>query len=259
MIAMGLVTILETGTLIWVIVLALGSTGVSEPSGIAPSEPVITGMFAALLLAVFAFIGFENTVNMAEEVRQPRRTIPLALLITLAIVTVLYAAVSAAALVVAAPAELATADAPLALVYKHATGRDGTFLNGLAVCATVNGVLAQIVMVSRLLFGMAEDGFLPNGLAYVWPRTRTPVVTTLIAAALVLILALAAPIEPLARVTSSILLLIFAFVNAALVRIKLRHGRAPESTFTIPIWVPAAGVVLSLLPVAWEIWRLAGI
>ena len=100
----------------------------------------MAGVFAALLLAVFAFIGFESAVNMAEEVRRPTRTIPLALLLTLVIVAALYATVSAAALAVATPAELAASDAPLALVYRLATGRDGAFLNGLAVSATINGV-----------------------------------------------------------------------------------------------------------------------
>jgi amino acid transporter len=257
MVAMGLVTVVETGTLIWVVIVALTSDGVpNAPAALPPAEPAVTGLLAALLLAVFAFIGFESTVNMAEEVRQPRRTIPLALLITLVVVGALYAAVSAAALVVATPMELAAADAPLAMVYQHATGKEGTFLNGLAVCATVNGVLAQIVMVSRLLFGMAEDGFLPAPLAYVWPRTRTPVVTTVIAGAVVLLLALAVPIEPLARLTSSLILVIFAIVNAALVWIKLRRVPPPRGAFTVPIGVPAAGVIFSLLPVGWEAWRL---
>jgi amino acid transporter len=159
---------------------------------------------------------------------------------------------------VATPAELATADAPLALVYLHATGRDGTFLNGLAVCATVNGILVQIVMVSRLLFGMAEDGLLPARLAYVWPPTRTPVISIVVTALAVLALALAAPIEPLARVTSSVLLVVFATTNAALLRMKLRKEPAGRDVFVVPAWVPAAGVVTSLLPVGWEIARLAG-
>ncbi|HJQ60086.1 MAG TPA: APC family permease, partial [Vineibacter sp.] len=204
MIAMGLVTVIETGTLLWVIIVAL--TGDAVPAVAPPVAALpdgsVANLFAAVLLAIFAFIGFESTVNMAEEVRRPTRTIPIALLVTLAIVATLYAAVAAAALWVASPAELATAEAPLALVYRHATGRDGTFLNGLAVCATVNGVLALLVMVSRLLYGMAEDGFLPAFLAHVWPRTRTPVPATLLTAGVVLILALAAPIEPLARLTS---------------------------------------------------------
>ena len=257
MVATGVVTILETGTLIWVAAVALtsGATPEAAAMAVAPAE-AMAGVFAALLLAIFAFIGFESAVNMAEEVRRPTRTIPLALLSTLVIVATLYAVVSAAALAVATPAQLAAADAPLTLVYQLATGRDGTFLNGLAVTATINGVLAQIVMVSRLLFGMAEDGFLPARLAYVWPSTRTPVIATLVTAAAVLLLALVAPIGPLARVSSTVLLLIFATVNAALLRIKLRHEPAGEGVFLVPAWVPAAGVLLSLLPVGWEAVRL---
>jgi amino acid transporter len=176
--------------------------------------------------------------------------------LTLAVVAALYATVSATALLVASPAELAAAEAPLTLVYRHATGHEGALLNGLAVCATVNGILAQIVMVSRLLFGMAEDGFLPRPLALVWPRTRTPVVATLVTALAVLTLSISVPIEPLARITSLLLLLVFVAVNLALLRLKIGGEPAPAGTFQVPLWVPAAGVAFSLLPLAWELFRL---
>jgi amino acid transporter len=259
MIATGIVTILEVGTLVWVAALALtsGAGPAADGFSVAPFD-LLPGMLGALLLAIFAFTGFESAVNMAEEVRRPTRTIPVVVVATLVIVASLYALVSAAALKVASPAELAAADAPLALVYTLATGRDGAFLNGLAAMATINGVLALMVMVSRLLFGMAEDGFLPPALAYVWPRTRTPLVATLAAAAAILLLALLAPIEPLARLSSSVLLLVFATVNAALVRIKARREPAGEAVFRVPAWVPASGVLFSLVPVAWEIARLLG-
>lgn len=259
MIATGIVTVLETGTLVWVAAVALTS-GVSPDAGVAVATPqdALGGVFAALLLAIFAFVGFESAVNMAEEVRRPTRTIPLALLLTLVVVTILYAVVSMAALSVATPAALAADDAPLALVYRLATGNDGAFLNGLAVTATINGVLAQIVMVSRLLFGMAEDGFLPSRLAYIWPRTRTPVTATLVTAAAVLLLALLAPIEPLARVSSIVLLLVFTTVNAALLTIKLRREPPPSGAFLVPLWVPAGGVLSSAAPIAWEMVRLVG-
>ncbi len=257
MIATGLVTILEAGTLIWIASVALTSGVTPEPAIVATaSSEGIAGVFAALLLAIFAFIGFESAVNMAEEVRRPTRTIPLALVATLVIVASLYALVSAAALSVASPAALAQADAPLALVYRLATGKEGAFLNGLAVTATINGVLALIVMVSRLLFGMAADGFLPPGLAWVWPRTRTPLVATLAASATVLLLALLAPIEPLARASSTVLLLVFVVVNAALLKIKLRREPVGPGVFSVPAWVPAGGVLFSLLPVVWEALRL---
>lgn len=257
MIATGLVTILEVGTLVWVSTLALasGARPAAEALSVAPPDS-LPGMLGALLLAIFAFTGFESAVNMAEEVRRPTRTIPIVVVATLVIVASLYTLVSAAALDVASPAELAAADAPLALVYRIATGRDGAFLNGLAALATINGVLALMVMVSRLMYGMAERGFLPSALAYVWPRTRTPLVAILATAAVVLLLAWLAPIEPLARLSSTVLLLVFATVNAALVRIKARHDPADDSVFRVPAWVPVAGVLFSLLPVAWEIVRL---
>lgn len=259
MIVAGLVTILEVGTLLWVATMALAGDAPTRTDAIAMalSNP-LTGVLVALPLAIFAFIGFESAVNMAEEVRSPTRNVPIALIVTLAIVASLYALVSAAALAIATPAQLAAADAPLTFVYRLATGNDGTFLNGLAVMATINGVLALIIMVSRLLFGMAEDGFLPSSLARVWPPTRTPLLATLTTAVVILSLALLAPIEALARVSSAVLLVVFAVVNAALLRIKLRHGPGSKAVFQVPTWVPATGVLFSIVPVVWEAARLFG-
>jgi amino acid transporter len=116
----------------------------------------------------------------------------------------------------------------------------------IAILATLNGVVVQVIMTARVLYGLANRGYLPRGLAAVNAVTRTPILATLLAFAIVLVLALAFPIGVLAAWTSRITLGIFILVCAALVRIKLRGTAPPAGTFVVPLWVPILGSVLCL-------------
>ena len=202
----------------------------------------LTGIGAAAVLAFFAFIGFEDIVNMAEEVSNPERTMPRAILTALAITTVLYGLV-AIATVRAVPLDLLTAsERPLALVWQASQGGDARFLSTIAAFAALNGVLAQIVMASRVLFGMGkrEKGFAV--FYHVWPRTGTPVLATCLIGALVVAGALTLNVGVLAEVTSSILLGVFVLVNLALI---LEKHRLPNAPFRVPMSVPVIGLLLS--------------
>ena len=128
----------------------------------------------------------------------------------------------------------------LALVYERATGTPPTGIAIVGVLAVVNGALIQIIMASRVLYGLAARRHLPAGLARVHSRTGTPHYATFTAGAFVLLLALGFPLAPLAEGTSVATLIVFASVNLALWRIKGR-ARAVEPAFAIPRWVPAVG------------------
>lgn len=254
----AVITVLEVGILL--VIIGSGSFAVLSGKGDFSNmtrEVSGAGVLGAVLPCVFAFIGFENMVNIAEEVKNPRRTIPLAILITLAVVTVLYLGVMAVALIVVGPDDLAGNEAPLVMIFERSLGTDGALLAGLSSFATVNGVLAQIVMVSRVLYGLGSDGTLPRVFAYVHPVTATPVFATVVCGAVVLALSLLVPIEPLARFSSLIILTIFASVNGALLKIKLDGRTKGETTFMVPPWVPVAGLIGSILPLGWELWLLA--
>jgi len=116
--------------------------------------------------------------------------------------------------------------------------------------ATLNGIIVQMIMASRVLYGLSVQGDLPAVLAQVSPRTRTPLIATALVVAIILILALAFPIEGLAEMTSRVTLTIFSLVNLALLRIKLREDAPPEGMFTVALWVPVVGLGLSLLLLA---------
>lgn len=206
----------------------------------------ITAVFTTSLIAFFAFIGFDDVVNLVEETKNPARTMPLAILITLVVATILYFLVTLVA-VFAVPLDiLGTSTAPISLLFQTLTGVSPLAISLIAIVATLNGVIIQIIMASRVVYGMAKKGGLPNALSRVNSRTHTPILSTVIITAVSIILALFFPIEKLAALTTSLILFVFTLVNMSLVLIKLRKKTAPDGIFTVGLWVPAFGTVFSL-------------
>ena len=202
------------------------------------------GIALATFLAFYAFLGFEDMVNVAEEVRAPERTMPLAILIALAVATILYGVVVLVAVIAVPPAVLAASDAPLALVYETATGRPPVLIAAIGVLAVMNGALVQMIMGARVLYGMSRRRWLPAALGRVHPRTRTPLAATALVTATVLALALWVPLVGLAGATSTLVLLVFSLVNAALIRVRRRP--LPPGVRAWPAWVPWAGLASTL-------------
>jgi basic amino acid/polyamine antiporter, APA family len=204
----------------------------------------LIGIISATLLAFFAFIGFEGLANVAEEIKEPRKNVPRAIFLTLVISTVFYFGIVWVALVTVPIDDLAASQAPLSLVFAHVTGASPLVISAIAIVATGNGVIALMVMASRVIYGMADRKMLPSTFSKVSPRTRTPVNATAIVVALVLILAITFPLEGLADTTSRLTLVIFGMVNAALVKVKRRSESPPVNTFIVPIFVPIVGCLL---------------
>jgi amino acid transporter len=203
---------------------------------------VLAGLVSATLIAVFAFIGFEGLANIAEEVRDPARTLPRAIFFTLLVSTLLYVLVAWIVLASVDRADLAGSAAPLALVFERLTGASSKTISLIAIMATLNGVVVQIIMSSRVLYGVARQGGLPARFAAINRSTRTPLFATGCTIVLVLILALSLPLENLAASTSRLTLIVFALVNVSLAIIKWRDGAASADTYIAPTWVPYAGV-----------------
>jgi basic amino acid/polyamine antiporter, APA family len=242
----GAMTVIEIGGLLLLILIGAtsGPDIVTRLPEIVPplaSVPVLVGIMSTTLLAVFAFIGFEGLANVAEEVRDPKRTLPRAIFLTLAVSTLLYVLVVWISLVSVSPAELAQSGAPLSLVFERLTGASPWTMSLIAVVATLNGVIVQIIMASRVMYGLAQHGDLPAVFATVNRATRTPLVATAFTTALVLVLALVFPLHQLANVTSRLTLIVFAVVNVSLIRIKQRGPARLGGVYTAPAWVPWAG------------------
>ncbi|MDX1716932.1 MAG: amino acid permease [Anderseniella sp.] len=204
------------------------------------------GVLSAGVIAFFAFIGFEDIVNVAEEVIEPERTMPWAIGLTLVISTILYVLVAYVA-VMSVPIEtLAASTAPLSLLFSEVTAFPALLIAAIASLATLNGVIVQEVMASRVLYGLSNLGHLPGWLAHVHGWTRTPLKATLLIGAAILVLAMAVPLEALAEWTSRVTLSVFALVNGALIRIKQSEPELPAGVFRVPMWVPVAGLAACL-------------
>jgi amino acid transporter len=201
-----------------------------------------TAVITAAFLAVYAFIGFEDIVHLAEEVRRPSRAMPIAILGAISVAGVLYVLVSVAALMLVSPEQLADSEAPLVTAVE-AGGLPGWPLALLSLWIIANGALAQIVMASRVMYGLEQRGGAPSWLGRINKMTGTPLIATIAATLIALTLTLFFPLEVLAAATSLVILLVFAISNVALIRLERRN---PEAPFDIPRFVPWVGLVVSL-------------
>jgi basic amino acid/polyamine antiporter, APA family len=202
------------------------------------------GAFAGAFIGFFAFIGFETLANLAEEVKDPRRTVPLGILGAVAASVVLYVAVSAAAVLAGS-----TTGNPLLDLFE---GAHASIFAAIGSIAVANGVLVEIVMLARLFYGMASKGELPAVLARVDRRTRAPTGATLLAGAIVLATALIVPFEQLLVLTNAVTLGVFALVDMALWRVQRREPSTGRG-FAIPHWVPPLAALLALVLLLAEI------
>ena len=248
----AIMTLVEVGGLVLIIIAGLthGTDVVTRLPEIWPSSADSTawiGIAGTALIAVFAFIGFEHLVNVAEEIKEPSRTLPRALFLTLGLTAVVYALVVWIAVTAVPPQELARSSAPLALVFERLTGLPLVILSAIAVVATLNGIIVHMIMIARVIYGLADQGNLPKVLARLNSVTGTPLLATTIGIGAILVLALAVPLAGLADLTARSTLVIFATINLALIRIKSRNDEVPLGAFICPRWVPFAGFISSVL------------
>ncbi|MEM7274468.1 MAG: APC family permease [Actinomycetota bacterium] len=216
-----------------------------------PGEVAVGGFGMAMVLAFFAFVGFEDLVNMAEEVKRPSRTLPIAILTSLVVASLLYGVVSIAAVRSVEISALAGSDRPLALVYEQAGG-NGSLLAAIAGVAALNGVLAQMVMAARVLFGLGRRERWLAGFHRTHERFGTPAVATVVVGAVVMVGAATVDVAALAELTSTFLLAVFCGMNITLIVIK-RRGDAPGG-FTVPSWVPWIGLGGSAAALSVALW-----
>ena len=253
-----IITVIEIGGLLLVIAVSVGGLEMDSPrwNDLLPSldNSSFGNIFAGSLLAFYAFIGFEDMVDVAEETIHVKRNLPIAIMLTLGITTVLYMAIMITAVMTISPEVLATSEAPLALIYEHHTGEQAVIISFIGMFAIINGALIQMIMASRVFYGLSSRGQLPAVLRIVHPKTRTPLMATILATVIVLVLALIGRLATLAEMTSVIMLIVFSMVNLALWRIKQRDPN-PVDTIVFPLWIPVAGFFVSCGFVLTSLWH----
>lgn len=216
----ALITSIEVGALIVVISVGLPQVVQGEvlekTFDIGSGGAEYTAIAAGAVLAFFAFIGFEDIVNMGEEATNAKQNLPIAIVSTLLITLVVYVLVSIVCVAVADRAGLLNSDAPLSFVFEEYTGLDPWAISLCAAIAMVNGILVQVVMSSRVLYGLSRSGSLPAIFGEVGEKNRTPTFSIVLVSMLVLILALSFDLANLAIFSSVALLMVFCAVNASL-------------------------------------------
>ncbi|MDE2773882.1 MAG: amino acid permease [Gemmatimonadota bacterium] len=242
-------TLVEAAGLLFVIAVCLrfwGSANLMEFPTLPETEAGLPLLFLVngVVLTFYSFLGFEDAINVAEELKNPRRDMPLGLVMALVLTVVIYMSVAVSAVSVVPWQELAGSSAPLAeVVARAAPWFPAWMFIAITIFAVGNTGLINYVTASRLLYGMARDGQLPKALSRIHPKRRTPHVAVGLIAAIIVLLILSGNISQLASATVLLLLLVFSVVNAALVVLKLRPDE-PHGAFELPIAIPVLGAVV---------------
>ena len=238
--AAGLIIVVAAGLSYW------GSVDYFDIREAPTGEGEMLLLAQGAVLTFFAFIGFEDTLNVAEECRDPQRTIPIGLILAMGLAAVIYMAVAITAVSVVPWPELAEAPGPITEVMRRAApALPPVVFTGITLFAVANTALVNYVTASRLLYGMARQGLLPAWFGHVHAGRRTPHIAIIALLLIATPLALMGTIGELAAATVILLLIVFACMNGALFVLKRRKGEA-HGYFEIPLFVPALGAVVCL-------------
>ncbi|WP_121749698.1 APC family permease [Streptomyces sp. E2N166] len=243
----GLLVIVALG--VWLLLRGDGDVGRLAQLG-TPEKGAAAAVLSGSVLAYYSFVGFETSVNVAEETRDPRRSYPRALFGALATAGAVYVLVGLAASVAVPTARLAESSGPLLEVVEAAGGVPPRLFSAIALVAVANGALLTGIMSSRLAYGMARDGLLPAALAKVLPGRRTPWAAIAVTTLLSMLLALTGSVTTLASTLVLLLLVVFLMVNTAVLVLRRDPGEADH--FRAPTVLPVLGA-LSCVALATQI------
>lgn len=271
-------TLIEVGGLFFIIVIGWKFIGTTNLLSDINNQPIrsfeqFNSIIAATGLIFFAYIGFEDVANIAEETKNPKRVIPTALMLSLVISTVIYILVSIVAVSVVSPSELAlssqsevASEGPLAIVVTQAMNNPvaGKLFTFIALFATANTILVLLIVSSRMMYGIARAKCLPAILGHVHSINQTPVAAIIFTATIAIIFVFKGDLGEIAKLTNLGVFLSFFAVNLSLIiyRFKNRHRHVSDSSlFRSPIncrWFPVmafAGSIFCLGMLLTQYWE----
>ena len=237
----GLLIIILIG--LWV--LGSGDGDVGRNFEFKEGENVFLAILAGTSLAFYALIGFEDSANVAEETENPSRSFPLALFAGIIIAGAIYFLVTFAASLVVPTDQLIESDGPLLEVVREGSSLSTRLFSAIALLAIANGALINMIMASRLLYGMSREGIMPAILGRVHEGRRTPWVAIAFTTLLAVLLISIGELEDLAVTTVILLLLVFTMVNISV--LVLRREPVDHAHFTARAIFPVLGIAISLL------------
>ncbi|MFE5191026.1 APC family permease [Streptomyces sp. NPDC056628] len=238
----GLMVVIVLGA--WLLLRGDGDVGRLTQLGTA-EQGAAAAVLSGSVLAYYSFVGFETSVNVAEETRDPRRSYPRALFGALATAGAVYVLVGLAASAAVPTTRLAESSGPLLEVVKEAGGVPERLFSAIALVAVANGALLTGIMSSRLTYGMAKDGLLPSALTKVLPGRRTPWAAIAVTTVLAMLLALTGSVATLASTLVLLLLIVFLMVNTAVLVLRRDEGEADH--FRTPTVLPVLGIASCVL------------
>jgi APA family basic amino acid/polyamine antiporter len=235
-----------------VLIVAIGVAALGEGSGdfsrnfdFKEGETVFLAIVGGTALSFYAMIGFEDSVNVAEETRDPSRVFPRALFAGIAIAGVLYLLVTLTASYVVPTDRLAGSDAALLEVVEVGPlGISTELFSFIALMAVSNSALINMIMASRIVYGMADQGIVSGVFGRVLPERRTPFVAIAFTSAVAVILISTGDLESLADTTVLLLLFVFTIVNVSV--LVLRREGVDHDHFRAPAVFPVLGSLVSI-------------
>ncbi|USX49516.1 APC family permease [Lentzea sp. HUAS12] len=259
----GLVIIILIG--IWAVVNGDGEPGRLTEIHVPDGSSVLLAVTSATALAFFAMVGFEDSVNMAEECKNPAKIFPRAMLIGMGVAALIYVLVAITSSLLIPSDELAKAgsSALLKVVTVGAPGFPLWIFALIGLLAVINSALINMLMASRLLYGMANEKIIPSFFGTVHPFRRTPWISIVFTTGVAVILVSTADIGKLGGTTSLLLLIVFTIVNVAC--LVLRREKSEHEHFRAPTWAPVLGAITCAylaMPVLsgrpWDDYKIAG-
>lgn len=237
----GLLIIIAIG--LWAIAGGQGDVSRAWTFQPAGDKGMFWSVIGATTLAFFAMVGFEDSVNLAEECKEPSRMFPKVLLFGLFLTGLIYVLVSISAITLVPAAELGEGDTPLLKVVQAGAPAFPIGIFGvITMFAVANSALINMMMASRLIYGMAREGVLPAALGKVHAERRTPYIAIIFTSALAFaLITFAGSVPALGGTTALLLLCVFTVVNVAV--LVLRKDQVEHRHFRTPTILPVLGAI----------------
>jgi len=245
-------TLIEASGLIIIIIIGIPSFGKVDYFALPPAS-TFAAVISSVALIFFAYIGFEDIANIAEEVKEPQKNLPKAIIYSIIITTIFYCLTAISIVSILDYDAIAASDAPLnAVAIKELGPIGGIIISSIALFATANTVLIMLMVTSRMMYGMARDKALPKGLKKISPEFRTPTIAVVLTMCFTIVPILFGDISFVAHATVFGVLITFILVNLSL--IVLRKTKPDmERPFKLKPnikWIPVVALLGSIICIA---------
>jgi len=245
-------TLIEASGLIIIIIIGIPSFGKVNYFALPPAS-TFTAVISSVALIFFAYIGFEDIANIAEEVKEPHKNLPKAIIYSIIITTIIYGLTAISVVSILDYKDIAVSDAPLNAVAAEVLGPiGGIIMSSIALFATANTVLIMMIVTSRMMYGMARDRALPRGLSKISQKFRTPTIAVLLTMCFTIVPILFGDISLVAHATVFGVLINFILVNLSLIALRKKKPDMERPFKLKPNikWMPIIALLGSIICIA---------